>query len=255
MYRAKLSVLAFAFYEQDFDGDGNRLRLADELRAGDRITSSWCCTTSPSSTCEPARSTTLEALVRWRHPRARADPTADVPAAGRGVGPDGRADRWVLDEALAQCAAWRPPDAACACRSTSPAGDLLEPGFADLVVGAARPARACPPTRWCWRSPRPASSTSSSAPARPCAAARARRPGVDRRLRRRVHVAGLPQRPRGRRAEARPRFITPLAGGAARAVTRARPCHDRAGARAPPPGGRRGSRGRRRARPAAPTGL
>ena len=50
-----------------------------------------CRTTSPSSTCAPATSIGVEALVRWKHPRPRPALPRRVPAARRAGRPDAAA--------------------------------------------------------------------------------------------------------------------------------------------------------------------
>ena len=71
----------------------------------------------------------------------------------------------------------------------------------------------------------------------------ARRPDVDRRLRHRLQLAGLPAAPARRRAQARPEPDGRRRPGPPRGGDRA--AHRRAGPRARPPAGRRGRRGRR----------
>jgi diguanylate cyclase (GGDEF)-like protein len=80
--------------------------------------------------------TGAEALVRWEHPtRGLLGPIEFVPLAER-TGVIGALTRWVLDAALAQCAAWRDEGLELPVAVTLSGADVLDAGLADMVADA-----------------------------------------------------------------------------------------------------------------------
>ena len=203
-------------------------------------------TTSPSSTCGPARVIGVEALVRWNHPdRGLLYPDVFLPLAEQ-AGLMRRLALGVLERSLRDLAAWRAAghDLSVAVNlSVSNLQDVALPEQVEMLLDAfAVPAEALDPGDHRGRPhgrrrPQPAGHGRAAA---------ARRPAVDRRLRHRLLVAVLPARAARRRAQARPQLRQPPDVG--RAGRGDRPQH---AAAEPGPGhehGRRGRRGRRDAR-------
>ena len=136
MYRAKSNGLPFVVFEheRDFEGDGNRLRLAEELRLalqhGELVLHY-----QPQLDLRSDEIPTVEALVRWPHPRlGLLHPLSFLPVAEE-AGLMGPLTRWVLEAALTQCAAWRDAGRRINVSVNISASNLLDPGFIDLVRG------------------------------------------------------------------------------------------------------------------------
>jgi diguanylate cyclase (GGDEF)-like protein len=132
MYRAKRAATRFALYERDFDDAGNRLRLADELRSairGEQLVLHY----QPQLKLRPREVVAVEALVRWEHPTlGMIAPLKFLPLAEE-AGLMGALTRWVLENALAQCGSWRASGHRLRVSVNVSAGDLLGPGFIELV--------------------------------------------------------------------------------------------------------------------------
>ena len=68
MYRAKLAGSCFAIFQEDLDGDGDRFRLAEELRtAVDER--QFVLHYQPQVDLTSGEVVAVEALLRWPHPR------------------------------------------------------------------------------------------------------------------------------------------------------------------------------------------
>ncbi len=106
MYRAKIRGEAFALYQQDFDDAGSLLRMAEELRHA-VADGDLALHFQPQLDLQTGETLGVEALLRWPHPRLgvvaplKFLPLAEQAGLMRGL------THWVLDQALAQCAAWR----------------------------------------------------------------------------------------------------------------------------------------------------
>ena len=136
MYRAKSSGLPFAVFEheRDFEGDGNRLRLAEELRLalerGELVLHY-----QPQLDLRSDEIPTVEALIRWPHPRlGLLHPLSFLPVAEE-AGLMGSLTRWVLEAALTQCGVWRGAGRRITVSVNISATNLLDVGFIDLVRG------------------------------------------------------------------------------------------------------------------------
>jgi diguanylate cyclase len=134
MYRAKSNGLPFVVFEheRDFEGDGNRLRLAEELRLaierGELVLHY-----QPQLDLRSDEIPTVEALVRWPHPRlGLLHPLSFLPVAEE-AGLMGPLTRWILAAALTQCAAWRDAGRRITVSVNISASNLLDVGFLDLV--------------------------------------------------------------------------------------------------------------------------
>lgn len=133
MYRAKLSSARSARYERTLDRGGNKLRLADELSAA--IDSNQLILHyQPQLDLRSHRITTVEALVRWRHPEhGLIQPLTFLPLAEE-AGMMGKLTQWVLTSALGQCSAWRAAGRPVRVSVNVAAGDLVDPQFPGLVA-------------------------------------------------------------------------------------------------------------------------
>jgi diguanylate cyclase (GGDEF)-like protein len=140
MYRAKLASSQFALYEQDFDRAGNRLALADDLRSAIR-SEQLVLHYQPQLDLRTGEIKTFEALVRWHHPELGLVPPRKFLPLAEEAGLMGELTRWVLIRALEQCAIWRDGGRALRVSVNIAAGDLVDPGFVELVSGLLSHAR------------------------------------------------------------------------------------------------------------------
>jgi diguanylate cyclase (GGDEF)-like protein len=133
MYRAKNDQVPFAvFGEQEVDGRGNYLRLADELRTGietDQLVLHY----QPLLDLRTGEIAAVEALVRWAHPRFGLLPPLKFLPVAEEAGLMAELTRWVLDAALAQCAAWRACDRDISVAVNISATNLVDVSFIDLI--------------------------------------------------------------------------------------------------------------------------
>jgi diguanylate cyclase (GGDEF)-like protein len=132
MYRAKLSEVPVALYEDGLDERENPLRLAEELReavqAGELVLHY-----QPQLDLHSGEVASVEALVRWPHPRVGLIPPLKFLPLAEDAGLMGSLTHWVLSEALQQCAVWRAGGRSLNVSVNISATSLLEPGFADRV--------------------------------------------------------------------------------------------------------------------------
>ena len=132
MYRAKLGNTPYAIYEREIDDDGDQLRLLEELRvaieAGQLVLHY-----QPQLDLRTGRVQAVEALVRWAHPRLGLIPPAKFLPLAEEAGLMWALTSWVLDEAVAQCTAWRLTGHAISVSVNVSPGNLLEPGFCEVV--------------------------------------------------------------------------------------------------------------------------
>jgi diguanylate cyclase len=132
MYRAKLGGETYAFYESDRDEQGSMLRLAEELGAaidkGELLVHY-----QPQLDLQTGEIQAVEALLRWRHPSHGVIPPLRFLPLAEQAGLMGRLTRWVLDQSLAQCAAWRNAGANLTVSVNVSPTNLLDPGFGTQV--------------------------------------------------------------------------------------------------------------------------
>jgi EAL domain-containing protein (putative c-di-GMP-specific phosphodiesterase class I) len=76
---------------------------------------------------------TVEALVRWQHPRLGLIPPLKFLPLAEEAGLMGALTTWVLSNALWQCAAWRASGCEISVAVNVSATNLIDPGFAELV--------------------------------------------------------------------------------------------------------------------------
>ena len=132
MYRAKLGNAPFAIYEHDLDDEGDQLRLLEELRAAiddGQLVLHY----QPQLDLRTSQILAVEALVRWAHPRlGLLAPVKFLPLAEE-AGLMWPLTRWVLEEAVSQCAAWRITGRLLSVAVNVSPTTLLEHGFVDMV--------------------------------------------------------------------------------------------------------------------------
>jgi diguanylate cyclase (GGDEF)-like protein len=133
MYRAKLEGKPFAIYQEDLDGAANRVQLVEELRAAieqRQLELHY----QPQVDLATGEINSVEALVRWIHPRLGFVPPLEFIALAEDAGLMGALTAFVLDEALFQCASWRSAGRHLNVSVNISASDLLNPDFPDLVA-------------------------------------------------------------------------------------------------------------------------
>jgi diguanylate cyclase (GGDEF)-like protein len=132
MYRAKQEGKRFAIYQEDLDGAANRVQLVEELRAAIEARE-LMLHYQPQVNLATGEIGSVEALVRWIHPRLGFVPPLEFIALAEDAGLMGALTGLVLDEALAQCARWRATGLEIAVAVNISASDLLDPGFPEHV--------------------------------------------------------------------------------------------------------------------------
>jgi diguanylate cyclase (GGDEF)-like protein len=133
MYRAKLVPSSFETYRREIDDGGNRLRLVEELRdavhAG-RFELHY----QPQVNLHSGEVSGVEALLRWPHPRLGLVPPLDFLPLAEEAGLMPSLTGIVLDQALAQCAAWHGAGRRLTMSVNISVTNLLDPGFVDSVT-------------------------------------------------------------------------------------------------------------------------
>jgi len=132
MYRAKLAGKRFAIYQEDLDGAANRVQLVEELREAIELRQ-LALHYQPQVDLSTGEIGSVEALVRWNHPRLGFVPPLEFIALAEDAGLMAALTSFVLDEALAQCAAWRAGGKRLTISVNISASDLLDPAFPGLV--------------------------------------------------------------------------------------------------------------------------
>jgi diguanylate cyclase (GGDEF)-like protein len=132
MYRAKLSGAPFEQYERDIDDEGNRLRLVDELRVAVEA-GEFALHYQPQLNLRTRMVSTVEALLRWTHPRLGLVPPLDFLPLAEEAGLMGALTTIVLDQALTQCASWRASGHDLTVSVNISITNLLDSEFLDLV--------------------------------------------------------------------------------------------------------------------------
>ncbi|MBV9820038.1 MAG: EAL domain-containing protein [Solirubrobacterales bacterium] len=137
MYRAKTEGKRFAIYQEDLDGAANRMRLVQELR--DAIERrDLQLHYQPQVDLTDGTVGSVEALVRWIHPRLGFVPPLEFIALAEEAGLMSALTTLVLDQALAQCAAWRTDGHRINVSVNISTSDLLDPGLPDRVAALLR---------------------------------------------------------------------------------------------------------------------
>jgi diguanylate cyclase (GGDEF)-like protein len=132
MYRAKVGPLPVETYRHDIDDDGNRLRLVEELRdavEGKHFELHY----QPQVDLRTGEISAVEALLRWPHPRLGMVPPLDFLPLAEEAGLMQSLTAIVLEQAVAQCAAWHAAGRPLTVSVNVSATNLLDPGFGDSV--------------------------------------------------------------------------------------------------------------------------
>jgi diguanylate cyclase (GGDEF)-like protein len=132
MYRAKLGNTPYVFYDQDLDGGEDQPNLLDELRVAVEE-GAFVLHYQPQLDLRTDQVSTVEALVRWPHPKLGLVPPLKFLPLAEEAGLMWPLTTWVLNEALSQVAAWRAEDRMLAVSVNVATTDLLELGFLDLI--------------------------------------------------------------------------------------------------------------------------
>ncbi len=135
MYRAKSGSVPFALFERqkDFDGGGNSLRLAEELREA-IAESQLVLHYQPQLDLRTNEIPSVEALVRWTHPRLGLVAPLNFLSVAEEAGLMRSLTRFVLERALRQCATWRAAGHRQSVSVNVSATNLLDAGFIDLIA-------------------------------------------------------------------------------------------------------------------------
>jgi diguanylate cyclase (GGDEF)-like protein len=133
MYRAKLGQIPYVFYDHDLDGGEDQPNLLDELREA-VSNGDFVLHYQPQLDLRTGQILAVEALVRWPHPTLGLVPPLKFLPLAEEAGLMWPLTKWVLDEALAQCAAWRNSQRCLAVSVNVATTDLLEQGFIEHVT-------------------------------------------------------------------------------------------------------------------------
>ncbi len=133
MYRAKLAGNCFAIYQEDLDGTGDRMRLAEELRVAVEERQ-FELHYQPQVELSSGQIVAVEALLRWPHPRLGYVPPLAFLALAEESDLMGPLTKLVLEEALAQCVRWRAERHRLTVSVNVSPTNLLDPDFVDMVA-------------------------------------------------------------------------------------------------------------------------
>jgi len=135
MYRAKLSpATTFEIYREDIDAAGNRLRLVEELRSAVEE-GKFVLYYQPQVDLRSGEISAVEALLRWPHPRLGLVPPLEFLPLAEEFSLMQPLTAWVLENALAQCAAWRAGGSTFAVSVNVSASNLVDDRFIEVVAG------------------------------------------------------------------------------------------------------------------------
>jgi diguanylate cyclase (GGDEF)-like protein len=128
MYRAKVERKDFAIYQEELDGHANRLGLVEELRIAiecEELELHY----QPQVDLSSGEVIAVEALVRWRHPRLGYVPPLEFLPLAEDAELMDPLTILVLDQALAQCAAWHAEQRLVTVSINISTTNLLNPKF------------------------------------------------------------------------------------------------------------------------------
>jgi diguanylate cyclase (GGDEF)-like protein len=132
MYRAKLGSIPYVFYDQEIDGGEQKLNLVEELRlAVDE--GNFVLHYQPQLNLHTGEILAVEALIRWPHVTLGLVPPMKFLPLAEDAGLMQELTRWVLSEALTQCATWRDSGRNLMMSVNITTTNLLEDGFTELV--------------------------------------------------------------------------------------------------------------------------
>ncbi len=132
MYRAKLTGAPFATYQPDLDKTANRMLLLHELHTAIEERQ-LILHYQPQLDLRTGEIIAVESLIRWAHPRLGIVPPADFLPLAEEAGLMGSITALVLNDSLAQCAAWRRAGKHLSVSVNISPVNLLDPGFTTLV--------------------------------------------------------------------------------------------------------------------------
>ena len=132
MYRAKHSGDPYAVYDAEIDTQSDRLRLVDDLRTAlekDELELYY----QPQIDLTSGSVVAVEALLRWPHPRLGFVPPLDFLPLAEEAGLMRPLTKFVLEEALSQCADWRGAGQNLTVAVNVSATNMLDEDFVALV--------------------------------------------------------------------------------------------------------------------------
>jgi diguanylate cyclase (GGDEF)-like protein len=132
MYRAKHNGEPYAVYDAEIDTQSDRLRLVDDLRTAlqnDGLELHY----QPQIDLASGSVVAVEALLRWPHPRLGFVPPLDFLPLAEEAGLMRPLTKFVLEEALSQCADWRSAGQHLTVAVNVSATNMLDEDFVALV--------------------------------------------------------------------------------------------------------------------------
>ena len=132
MYRAKSAGQDFAIFQDDLDGEGDKLLLAEELRIAieqHQLELHY----QPQADLATGEIVSVEALLRWPHPRLGLVPPPAFISLAEESQLMGPLTELVLADATAQCAKWRAAGQVRAVSVNVSPTNLLDPDFTRTV--------------------------------------------------------------------------------------------------------------------------
>jgi diguanylate cyclase (GGDEF)-like protein len=132
MYRAKLGNIPFALFERALDAEGDQMRLLEELHEAIAL-GYLVLHYQPQLNLRTGEILSVEALLRWAHPRLGLLPPDNFLPIAEEAGLMETITRWVLDESGAQCTAWRESGRALTVAVNVSPTNLLAPGFVEMI--------------------------------------------------------------------------------------------------------------------------
>ena len=133
MFEAKLNATPFSFYDRERERGGDKLQLADDLSSAIE-TDDLVLHYQPQLDLHADEVTTVETLVRWRHPEFGLIAPLQFLGLAEEAGLMGRLTSRVLAGALTQCVAWRAAGHRARVSVNVSVGDLLDPAFPAAVA-------------------------------------------------------------------------------------------------------------------------
>jgi predicted signal transduction protein with EAL and GGDEF domain len=132
MYRAKQTDRPYEIYDRTLDDETDRLRLVDELRAALEA-NEFELHYQPQVDLTTGAASTVEALLRWPHPRLGFVPPLDFLPLAEEAGLMRALTTFVLDQSLARCAQWRAEGHDLSIAVNISATNVQDTGLTDLV--------------------------------------------------------------------------------------------------------------------------
>ncbi len=132
MYRAKVEGLAYAVHQPDLDKYGNRLQFLEDLQTAiDQ--GQLLLHYQPQRDLRTGTVVAVESLLRWAHPELGLLPPMEFLPFAEEAGLIRPITRFVLREAIAQCAKWRAAGNLWTVSVNISAGNLVDPHLRYLV--------------------------------------------------------------------------------------------------------------------------